>query len=126
MHMNDLKVNSNRSKMAKKRAILSLVAAVVLGLMAQPAMAEKWHRETDWGWAAGHASNKKVTGTVADRKGDGACVQVITKWYSRGYLIDTDYSPQACPKGDKDTFTATPGDGAPKKADWYVIKLRKL
>jgi hypothetical protein len=110
----------------KKRAVIVLVAAAALSLLIQPDMAKAWSFQESWSAASGSANTAKVTGIVEDRKADGLCVQILVKWYDRGQLIDTDYSPQACPKGNSDRFTMTPGDGKPKKADDFILTMHQL
>jgi hypothetical protein len=107
-----------------KRTVSGLVAAVALVLLLQPAMArEEWALTEDWGQAVGLADTGKVQGEVRDLAADGRCVQVVVKWYYKSRLIDTDRSPQACPKGNRDKFAMTPGDGKRKIADKYAISL---
>ena len=67
----------------------------------------------------------KIDGAVKDRRADGYCIQAVGKWFSGGKLIDTDYSRLACPKGNIDRYTMTPGDGASKKADRFEVSLRQ-
>ncbi len=56
---------------------------------------------------------------------DGYCAQVVVDW-RRGGLIDTDFSPLACPEGDADCFSMVPGDsGVDTWASSMTITLRK-
>jgi hypothetical protein len=107
--------------------VSSVIAAVVFTLLIQPVTAaEEWALTEDGGQAVGLADTGKVSGEVRDLAADGRCAQVVVKWYFRGKLIDTDRSPQACPKGNKDKFTMKPGDGVFKRADKYAITLTLL
>jgi hypothetical protein len=58
---------------------------------------------------------------LRDDDDDGECVQIVITWYGSGGKKDTDYSPQACPQGNKDTFDKMPGDST----HWspYAVKI---
>jgi hypothetical protein len=58
------------------------------------------------------ATPRKLRGRVIDREGDGLCIQAKVVWYKKGVKADRDYSPQACPKGDKDPIGESAGDQA--------------
>jgi hypothetical protein len=77
-----------------------------------------------FGEAHGSISTGRLAGTVEDKAKDGLCVQLITKWYNEGKLVETDHSPRTCPKGKKDNFTETLSDG--KKTDSVTLALRTV
>src|ERR687895_969073 len=77
-----------------------------------------------FGEAHGSIGTGRLAGTVEDKAKDGLCVQLITKWYNEGKLVETDHSPRACPKGKKDNFTESLSDG--NKADSVTLALRTV
>jgi hypothetical protein len=76
-----------------------------------------WHHDTSWGESSGTCSSTWASGWVEDQASDGKCVQVKIEWKLDGKVKDTDYSPKACPDGDRDTFSKKPGDGSHWTAD---------
>lgn len=60
----------------------------------------------------------KVRGYVEDTDADGQCAQVYAD-YSSG--LTRDYSPRACPKGDRDNF-----EFPSRRADDAYVYLREI
>ncbi|MDO0912355.1 hypothetical protein QQM39_16325 [Streptomyces sp. DT2A-34] len=84
-----------------------------------------WSKSTTWGQSAGTITSTSASGWVKDLDDDGDCAQVVINWYGSGGKSDTDYSPKACPQGDKDYFSKAPGDSTNWTATGYEVWMRK-
>jgi hypothetical protein len=120
-------------------AVGSLIAAASLTATAPTASAatgceapggKSWTCSVSWGSSegdiTGSGSSTHAEGWVQDDDSDGDCVQVVITWYGSGGKQDTDYSPQACPEGDEDTFDKMPGDGTHWSPTAVKIAIQKV
>ncbi len=85
-----------------------------------------WEQTESWGSTKGCATPHKAEGWVKDLKADGYCVQIAIHWKGKNGESDWDYSPEACPEGDKDEFTKAPGDGSHWTAAGRDVWFKKV
>ncbi|MFC9505213.1 hypothetical protein [Streptomyces sp. NPDC057002] len=119
-------------------AVGTLIAAGSLAVTAPTASAAtdcdasttSWTCSASWGSSegdfTGSGSSTHAKGWVKDKKSDSYCVQVVLTWYGSNGKKDTDYSPQACPNGDKDEFDKMPGDGTHWSPTAVKISVQKV
>jgi hypothetical protein len=101
-------------------AAIGIATAGIVGTAAAPAAAsatailcdDSWSIFVDGGKAVVRECHNydtgqvRVNGWVEDTKADGRCAQVYADyWGNPGYYTGRDYSPRACPEGQRDTFT---------------------
>ncbi|MFC8240850.1 hypothetical protein [Streptomyces chartreusis] len=85
-----------------------------------------WNKSTSWGSSQGTITTTSASGWVKDLDDDGYCAQVVINWYGSNGKSDTDYSPQACPQGDKDEFSKKPGDSSYWTATGYEVYMQRV
>ncbi|MEV8434748.1 hypothetical protein PGH47_42285 (plasmid) [Streptomyces sp. HUAS 31] len=85
-----------------------------------------WTANESWGSAEGCTNTSKVEGWVKDLKADGYCVQFVIHWKGPNGKSDWDYSPKACPKGEKQEFTKMPGDGTHWRATSWDMSVKRV
>jgi hypothetical protein len=119
-------------------AVGGLIAAGTLTATAPTASAatgcdattKSWTCSVSWGSSkgdfTGSGSSTHAKGWVQDDDDDGDCVQIVITWYGSGGKKDTDYSPQACPQGNKDTFDKMPGDSTHWSPSAVKIAIQKV
>ncbi|MEU8752520.1 hypothetical protein [Streptomyces chartreusis] len=84
-----------------------------------------WNKSTSWGSSQGNIYSTYAGGWVEDLAADGYCAQIVINWYGSNGKSDTDYSPQACPEGDRDEFSKKPGDSTHWTATGWEVYMRK-
>ncbi|GAA1931920.1 hypothetical protein GCM10009837_67020 [Streptomyces durmitorensis] len=85
-----------------------------------------WSKATSWGESEGNIYSTYAGGWVKDLTADGYCAQVVIEWYGTNGKKDTDYSPEACPKGDKDDFSKKPGDSTHWTATGWAVYMQRV
>ncbi|WP_329335594.1 hypothetical protein OG866_16935 [Streptomyces sp. NBC_00663] len=85
-----------------------------------------WSQSKTWGSTAGTITFTSASGWVKDLASDGYCAQVVIEWFGSNGKYDDDYSGQACPKGDVDSFSKAPGDSSSWTATSYVVWMQKV
>ncbi|MFE5662927.1 hypothetical protein ACFQ7W_03185 [Streptomyces niveus] len=133
----------------RKAALAGAASALALAASAVPAVAQpaqppaggdwvlvassgdftamgSWNKSTSYGKTAGTISMTKADGWVEDTAADSYCAQVVIEWFGTNGKYDADYSPQACPKGNRDTFAKAAGDSTHWTATGYAVWMQKV
>ena len=104
------------TRMRMAAGLVGVVSALALGFPGTAAAASPGGKV----WLNSYNANG-AEGYVEDTKADGYCVQARLTWFGSAGKQDTDWSAQACPEGEKQTFEKAPGDGTHWKATRLVV-----